>query len=205
MKTNTCYRLGILTMCIMPILAIVVLFFGISMLNSDPEISGNGYGWSQLLFPVLGLVGVPIAGLVLYVQKKTLGWILCGGYSVFMVAFAFLVSCVFFGALEEISLLEDGVIISWVDILTVILILGVLCAIVWLFLSRQVRSVFPGTGQAGLSDVIPAIIVTAILIGIIIFLPRLLNFLKDYHLVIIIFTILLALRWLINQSGKSNQ
>lgn len=205
MKTNTCYRLGILAMCIMQILAIVVLFFGISMLNSDPEISGNGYGWSQLLFPVLGLVGVPIAGLVLYVQKKTLGWILCGGYSVFMVAFAFLVSYVFFGALEEISLLEDGVIISWVDILTVILILGVLCAIVWLFLSRQVRSVFPGTGQAGLSDVIPAVIVTAILIGIIIFLPRLLNFLKDYHLVIIIFTILLALRWLINQSGKSNQ
>ena len=120
-----------------------------------------------------------------------------------MAAFAALVSYVGFRALEEISLLEDGVIISWVDILAGTLILGVLCAIVWLFLSRQVRSVFSGTGQAKLSEVIPAVIVTAILIGIVVFLPRLLNFLKDYHLVIIIFTILFALRWVINQSGKS--
>lgn len=203
MKTNTCYRLGILAMCIMPILAIVVLFFSISMLNSDPEISGNGYGGSQLLFPVLGLVGVPIAGLALYVQKKTLGWILCGGYSVFMAAFAVLVGYVGFRALEEIALLEGGVTISWVDILAGTLILGVLCAIVWLFLSRQVRSVFSGTGQAGLSDVIPAVIVTAILIGIVVFLPRLLNLIKYSYLVIIIFPILCALRWVINQSGKS--
>ena len=203
MKTNTCYRLGILAMCIMLILAIVFLFLGISILNSDPEIFGNSYGWSQLLFPVLGLVVIPIAGLVLYVQKKTLGWILCGGYSVFMAAFAVLVSYVGFSALEEISLSEDGVIISWVDILADTLILGVLCGIVWLFLSRQVRSVFSGTGQAKLSEVIPAAIVTAILIGVITFLPRLLNFLKAYYLVIIIVPILCALRWVINQSGKS--
>ena len=203
MKTNTCYRLGILAMCIMLILAIVFLFLGISILNSDPEIFGNSYGWSQLLFPVLGLVVIPIAGLVLYVQKKTLGWILCGGYSVFMAAFAVLVGYVGFRALEEISLLEGGVTISWVYILADTLILGVLCAIVWLFLSRQVRSVFSGIGQAGLSDVIPAVIVTAILIGIVVFLPRLLNLIKDYYLVIIIFTIFCALRWVINQSGKS--
>lgn len=204
MKTNTCYRLGILAMCIMPILAIVVLLSGISILNSDPEISGNGYGWAQLLFPVLGLVGVPIAGLALYVQKKTLGWILCGGYSVFMAAFAVLVGYVGFRALEEISLLEDGVIISWVDILAGTLILGVLCAIVWLFLSRQVRSVFSDIGQARLSDTLPAVIVTAILIGIIIFLPRLLNSLKTSHLVCIMgITIAFFSKWLINQSGKS--
>lgn len=205
MKTDTCYRLGILAMCVMPILAIVFLFSGISMLNSDPEISGNGYGWSQLLFPVLGLVVIPIAGLFLYIRKKTLGWILCCGYSVFMAAFAVLVRCVFFGVLEETSLSEDGVVMSWTDILTVILILGVLCATVWLFLSRQVRSVFSGAGQAGLSDAIPAVFATAILTGIVVFLPGLLNFLKGRHLVIITAAILFALRWLMNQSGKSNQ
>lgn len=195
MKTNTCYRLGILAMCIMPIYMIVGLTYASALFYSAPDISGDEIEWLQLLFPVLGLVVVPIAGLVLYVRKKALGWILCCGYSIVVFAGTVISYLVLWRVGLSLEENTSGLLIQAA-------IHGILLAsVVGLFLSRQVRSVFSGSGQARLSDAILTAVVTAILIGILIFLPRVLNSVK--YVIVLMTTILFALRWLINQSGKS--
>ena len=73
MKTNIYYRLGIIAMiamCIMTIYEIVDYAISMEILD-DPEI----YGDNRLLYyPISVLTIASIAGLVLYIRKKVLGW-----------------------------------------------------------------------------------------------------------------------------------
>lgn len=161
MKTNIYYRLGIIAMiamiamCIMTIYEIVDYAISMEILD-DPEI----YGDNRLLYyPISVLTIASIAGLVLYIRKKVLGWILCCGYSVFM----FVTTFIGYYAFQQIGINLGE---STSDLLTPAIIQGTLyAAAVWLFFTRQIRFSFFDSEQAKLSDAIPVVIVAALAIG----------------------------------------
>lgn len=196
MKTNIYYRLGIIAMiamiamCIMTIYEIVDYAISMEILD-DPEI----YGDNRLLYyPISVLTIASIAGLVLYIRKKVLGWILCCGYSVFM----FVGTFIGYYAFQQIGIYLGE---STSDLLTSAIIQGTLyAAAVWLFFTRQIRFSFFDSEQAKLSDAIPVVIVAVLAIGILVFMPILVELVKTHYVVILFVTMLLALRSVINQS-----
>lgn len=191
MKINIYYRLGIIAMCVMTIYEIVLSVIFMISLN-EPDTYGN-YEWS-LLYPASVLTIASIAGLVLYIRKKVLGWILCCGYSAFMFVGTFIA----YYAFQQIGIYLGE---STSDLLAPAIIQGMLyAAAVWLFLTRQIRFSFFDSEQAKLSDAIPAVIVAALAIGILVFMPILVKLVKTHYVVILFGTMLLALRWVINQS-----
>ena len=192
MKTNIYYRLGIIAMCIMTIYQIVDTAIFMEILD-DPEIYRDNR-WLLLYYPISVLTIVSIAGLVLYIRKKVLGWILCCGYSAFMFVGTFI---------AYYALLQIGIYLgeSTSDLLTPAIIQGTLyAAAVWLFFTRQIRFSFFDSEQAKLSDAIPVVIVAALAIGILVCMPILVEYVKTRLLVILIFGIMFALRSVINQS-----
>lgn len=192
MKTNIYYRLGIIAMCIMTIYEIVVSAISMEILD-DPEIYGDNR-WLLLYYPISVLTIASIAGLVLYIRKKVLGWILCCGYSAFMFVGTFIA----YYAFQQIGIYLGE---STSDLLTPAIIQGTLyAAAVWLFFTRQIRFSFFDSEQAKLSDAIPVVIVAVLAIGILVFMPILVKLVKTHHVVILFVTMLLALRWAINQS-----
>ena len=192
MKTNIYYRLGIIAMCIMTIYQIVDTAIFMEILD-DPEIYRDNR-WLLLYYPISVLTIVSIAGLVLYIRKKVLGWILCCGYSVFM----FVGTFIGYYAFQQIGIYLGE---STSDLLTPAIIHGTLyAAAVWLFFTRQIRFSFFDSEQAKLSDAIPVVIVAALAIGILVCMPILVEYVKTRLLVILIFGIMFALRSVINQS-----
>lgn len=125
MKTNIYYRLGIIAMCVMTIYEIVVSAILMETLD-DPEICGDNR-WFLLFYPITVLAIASIAGLVLYIRKKVLGWFLCCGYSVFM----FVVTVIGYYAFQQIGIYLGE---STSDLLAPAIIQGTLYAVaVWLF------------------------------------------------------------------------
>lgn len=195
MKTNIYYRLGIIAMIAMIAMCIMTMYeivdYAITMeILGEPEI----YGDNRLFYyPIWVLTIAPIAGLVLYIRKKVLGWILCCGYSVFMFVGTFIGYYVF----QQIGIYLGE---STSDLLTPAIIEGTLyAAAVWLFFTRQIRFSFFDSEQAKLSDAIPVVIVAALAIGILVFMPILVKLVKTHYVVILFFTMLLALRSVINK------
>lgn len=194
MKTNIFYRLGIIAMCVMTIYEIVFSAILMETLD-DPEIFGDNR-WLQLYYPISVLTIASIAGLVLYIRKKVLGWFLCCGYSAFM----FVGTFIGYYAFQQIGIYLGE---STSDLLAPAIIQGTLyAATVWLFFTRQVRFSFFDSEQAKLLDVIPVVIGVALAIGILFFMPILVRFVKTHYVVILFCTMLFALRWAIDQSTK---
>ena len=191
MKTNIYYRLGIIAMCVMTIYEIVVSAILMETLD-DPEICGDNR-WFLLFYPITVLAIASIAGLVLYIRKKVLGWFLCCGYSVFM----FVVTVIGYYAFQQIGIYLGE---STSDLLAPAIIQGTLyAAAVWLFFTRQIRFSFFDSEQDKLSDLIPVVIVVAIAIGILFFMPILVKLVKTHYVVIFFCAILFALKWVIDE------
>lgn len=179
-------------MCVMTIYEIVVSAIFMETLY-DPEIYGDNRRL-LLYYPISVLTIASIAGLVLYIRKKVLGWILCCGYSAFMFVGTFIA----YYAFQQIGIYLGE---STSDLLAPAIIQGTLyAAAVRLFFTRQIRFSFFDSEQAKLSDAIPAVIVAALAIGILVFMPILEKLVKTHYVVILFGTMLLALRWVINQS-----
>lgn len=193
MKTNIYYRLGIIAMCIMTIHQIVGYATFMEILD-DPEIYGD-IRWLLLYYPILVFTIASIAGLVLYIRKKVLGWILCCGYSVLNFVGTFIA----YYAFQQIGIYLGESTSDW---LIPVIIQGTLyAAAVWLFFTRQIRLSFFDSEQAKLSDAIPVVIVAALAIGILACMPILVKLVNTRHVVILFVIMLLALiRWAINQS-----
>lgn len=192
MKTNIYYSLGIIAMCVMTIYEIVVSVILMETLD-NPEICGDNR-WLLSYYPITVLSIASIAGLVLYIRKKVLGWFLCCGYSVFMLV----VTVIGYYAFQQIGIYLGE---STSDLLAPAIIQGTLyAAAVWLFFTRQIRFSFFDSEQDKLSDLIPVVIVVAIAIGILFFMPILVKLVKTHYVVIFFCTIIFALRWAIDQS-----
>lgn len=192
MKTNIYYSLGIIAMCVMTIYEIVVSVILMETLD-NPEICGDNR-WLLSYYPITVLSIASIAGLVLYIRKKVLGWFLCCGYSVFMLV----VTVIGYYAFQQIGIYLGE---STSDLLVPAIIQGTLyAAAVWLFFTRQIRFSFFDSEQDKLSDDIPVVIVVAIAIGILFFMPILVKLVKTHYVVIFFCTIIFALRWAIDQS-----
>ena len=179
-------------MCVMTIYEIVVSVILMETLD-NPEICGDNR-WLLSYYPITVLAIASIAGLVLYIRKKVLGWFLCCGYSVFM----FVVTVIGYYAFQQIGIYLGE---STSDLLAPAIIQGTLyAAAVWLFFTRQMRFSFFDSEQDKLSDLIPVVIVVAIAIGILFFMPILVKLVKTHYVVIFFCTIIFALRWAIDQS-----
>lgn len=191
MKTNIYYSLGIIAMCVMTIYEIVVSVILMETLD-NPEICGDNR-WLLSYYPITVLSIASIAGLVLYIRKKVLGWFLCCGYSVFMLV----VTVIGYYAFQQIGIYLGE---STSDLLVPAIIQGTLyAAAVWLFFTRQIRFSFFDSEQDKLSDDIPVVIVVALAIGILFFMPILVKLVKTHYVVIFFCTIIFALRWVIDQ------
>lgn len=178
-------------MCVMTIYEIVVSVILMETLD-NPEICGDNR-WLLSYYPITVLAIASIAGLVLYIRKKVLGWFLCCGYSVFMLV----VTVIGYYAFQQIGIYLGE---STSELLAPAIIQGTLyAAVVWLFFTRQIRFSFFDSEQAKLLDVIPVVIVVAIAIGILFFMPILVKLVKTHYVVIFFCTILLALKWVIDK------
>lgn len=133
MKTNTDYKIGIIVMCIITICVIATI----------PNVSylqRHGYICELWMCSVVFCIrsdscadrrACPIC------QKKTLGWILFSGYTLFM--FVCTIICFVFCILFEENIS---------NLLIQIIIQGMFFAlVVWLFLFNRVRSVFLTPGR----------------------------------------------------------
>lgn len=179
-------------MCVMTIYEIVVSVILMESLDNS-EICGDNR-WLLSYYPITVLTIASITGLVLYIRKKVLGWFLCCGYSVFMLV----VTVIGYYAFQQIGIYLGE---STSDLLVPAIIQGTLyAAAVWLFFTRQIRFSFFDSEQDKLSDDIPVVIVVAIAIGILFFMPILVKLVKTHYVVIFFCTIIFALRWAIDQS-----
>lgn len=177
-------------MCIMSAYAIASVF---EIMRLD-EVSEESYGL-LLLFPVLGSVAAPVVGLVMYGRKKTLGWVLCCGYTLFMFAQTVVGYFVFRRLGVE---LDDGgeLHVRWVAE-------GVLYLLaVMLFMSRKIRSVFFDFEKTALPDMIVSAVVAALFIGVCVFIPVLVSLSKPVYVIIGCGILFYALRWFAAYNNK---
>ena len=75
----------------------------------------------------------------------------------------------------------------------------VICGCCLAVFTRQIRFSFFDSEQDKLSDLIPVVIVVAIAIGILFFMPILVKLVKTHYVVIFFCTILFALKWVIDE------
>lgn len=189
MKTHAYYKIGIIVMGIM-----IVYELLFSVIFIIPDESETREFRQALLYPISAITVTTLTGLVLYINKKTLGWTLCCGLFFFMFAGTIIGYFIF-------RQLGNSLEADMSDLTVPAIIQSVLfaCAAL-LFLTRQVRSVFFNSEQNKLQDVLPTVAVTTILVGILVFAPILAKFVKAYYVVILAGIMLLILRWLINRS-----
>ena len=187
MKTPDLYKYGTIIMYIM--IVYEILFFVIFiMLFNEPETRTVMH---SILYQISVLIVTTVVGLVKYVNKKTLGWILCCGIFLFMFVFT-IIGCLIFRQFEINFEIDTKYLLVLITIQCVFYALALL-----LFLTYQVRSVFFDSVTL-LRNIIPAIIVAAIIVGVIVLIPLLGKFFKTNYIAIFVFNMVFILRYLIN-------
>lgn len=192
MKSETIYKIGLTAVCLVTVFVAVTIVLAVPFAFVIEEELGETVSLWNVSFPLVGLIVTPVAGIVCYVRKKPLGWVLCCGYNIFLFVLLFLYYC----GLRQ----TGGVSMEEASGLTPSLVVmsAVLATMIVLLLTDKMRAVFFPPAQDKLSDALVIAVVTAIAIGVIVFIPKLVGLIKSHYIALFILAVLFALRWVVN-------
>lgn len=179
MKSKTIYQIALGAMFVVTIfMAIgIVLTFNFAREMDEPV------SFFDVLLPLIGLIVTPFIGIVFYIKKKPLGWFICCGYAIFL----FAIYSIYYIALAQM----EGMALSF------IVMSAVYVALIVLLLTDRMRAVFFPPGQDKLLDTFAIAFLVAITIGLIVFAPILIEYVKSHYIVILV-SIGFGLRSVIN-------
>ncbi len=168
--------------------AVYIIFLGIwsqSIIYDVVPINGPTVG---ILYPMAVLFVTTIIGGCLYILKKPLGWIICSGLLTFILltALAGVIFCMTSAMLTLV--LTIGLILQ-------ILVFG---AAIYLFFVPTMRSQFFTCADNKVGNLVSLAVGTAIVIGGLVLFPQLSRIAKPAVIVIVLGTIVLGIRWIMN-------